>query len=252
MRCYDKNRRKKSVKSYLKRMMTLSSVMLLPVVSYLILGPLEIYVGNTKDFPFVVADFLPAFCVIGIAGVIVLSALLASLPEKAGCVVQGVVLAGGICSYIQYMFMNTKLSEATGAPMDWDSLGIYPQINLLIWIVVAVAVIISAVLLKKKWDSFAVFVSLALCGVQAIAIITLLMSVPSSAEDQQYQAVGDQQFEVAAKDNVVVFVLDTFGNTVLDQVVVEHPEALAGMKDFEFYSNSFVQRMSGMIHFPDL
>ena len=96
---------------------------LLPVISYGILGPAEIYFGNASEFRFRLGDFaLPLF---GIAVLVWLlgSALLALVPAKAFAPVSALVVGFGVASYAQNMFLNTKLSEADGSAMQWDTLG---------------------------------------------------------------------------------------------------------------------------------
>lgn len=47
--------------SYIQRLKRTGIVCLFPVVSYGILGPLEIYCGNEKDFSFGLTDFIWLF-----------------------------------------------------------------------------------------------------------------------------------------------------------------------------------------------
>ena len=58
------------------------AVVLLPIISYLCLGPLEIYYGNVKDFSFTLTDFLLPLFGIAAAAFLVIVAVLLLLPEK--------------------------------------------------------------------------------------------------------------------------------------------------------------------------
>lgn len=53
--------------SYIQRLKRTGIVCLFPVVSYGILGPLEIYCGNEKDFSFGLTDFIWLFLGISVA-----------------------------------------------------------------------------------------------------------------------------------------------------------------------------------------
>ena len=128
--------------SFIKRVLANIPIVLLPIVSYLILGPLEIYCGNKKDFSFAVGDFLWCFLLGGILCLILVSVFVALLPEKIAEVIKFVLFAFGILSYVQYMFLNSKLSEDDGSPMDWGAIKNTIQINTVIWIVAIIVLIV--------------------------------------------------------------------------------------------------------------
>lgn len=223
---------------YLTKLKKLLLIILLPVVSYGILGPLEIFFGNQKDFAFRYTDFVWSF--IGISAVVwlLVSALLAILPEKVIDVVSALILGFGIASYIQNMFMNIKLSEVDGSPMRWEELGNYPIVNIFIWMVIVSAVFGVYFLLNKFWSIFSTAVSGFLSAIQLIAAISLLITASPTHTGMELQMSGEKQFTVAPNENVIVFVLDTLGNTNLERVLEVYPEAIDGLKDFTFYNNA--------------
>ena len=97
-------------------------IILLPIVSYVILRPLEIYFGNKKDFAFCFTDFFGIFLIITVLTWLVLSLLAALLPEKIKKEIMTLIAGFGVASYLQNMFMNVKLSEIDGSPMRWEKL----------------------------------------------------------------------------------------------------------------------------------
>ena len=77
---------------YLDKVKESCIIVLLPIISYLILGPLEIYAGNRKDFAFQYSDFFWVFLIIGVLLWIGISLLIATLPEKVNKYINAVIL----------------------------------------------------------------------------------------------------------------------------------------------------------------
>lgn len=228
------------MKKYLSKFLVSTCVLLLPVTSYVILGPLEVYFGNTKDFAISYSDFFPIFLLIAGLIIVVGAAGLALLPKTFNNIALSVILGVGVASYIQNMFMNIKLSENNGAPMDWSALGNFPIINLAVWIVILAVVIAVALYLKEENRELMLKgVSAFLSVIQLVAVISLLLTgQPNNALGRDMKMHGDKQFMLGKKENIVVFVLDTFGNTKIDNLLQEHPDALNGFEDFTYYSNA--------------
>lgn len=214
-------------------------IVLLPIVSYGLLGPLEIFFGNQKDFAFRHTDFIGYFVVICVAAWLIGSAVLAALPERVGNIVGGLILGFGMASYIQNMFMNVKLSEVDGSPMRWEELGSFPTINLVIWTVIIAAVVGVSIILKKYWVTFSMAVSGFLSAIQLVAVASLLITAsPADNNGINLQMSGEKQFAVAPNDNIIVFVLDTVGNTNLENMLTIYPDAIDVLHDFTFYNNA--------------
>ena len=89
-------------------------IILLPIVSYVILGPLEIYFGNKKDFAFCFTDFFGIFLIIAVLTWLVLSLLAALLPEKIKKEIMTLIAGFGVASYLQNMLMNIRYGEYAG------------------------------------------------------------------------------------------------------------------------------------------
>ncbi|MBQ8189478.1 MAG: hypothetical protein IJZ44_06835 [Lachnospiraceae bacterium] len=214
-------------------------VLLLPMVSYGLLGPLEIFFGNTKDFNFGYTDFFWILALIALVVWLFGALVLAALPERIHKIANALVLGVGVGSYIQNMFMNIKLSEDDGSPMRWESLGSFTVINLLIWIVILILVVVACVLLKKKWDMVSMAIAGFFSAIQLVAVLSLLLtSIGQENESQIVQMSGKDQLKVASEENIIVFVLDTYGNTRLDETLSVYPDLLDGLQDFTYYDNA--------------
>lgn len=230
---------KQYLKSFIKQYRISLVILLFPMVSYGLLGPLEIFFGNEKDFNFWYTDFYGVLVLISVVTWIVLALLVALLPQKIFRFVNSTILAVALASYIQNMFMNIKLSEADGSPMKWESLQTFSVINLAIWIAIVIAVVVVFALLLKKWNfpamAFAGFFS----AIQLVAVVTLLVSsIGKEPESNYVQMSGKDQFKVSGGENMIVFVLDTFGSGQLELALEQYPDMLDGMQDFTYYNNA--------------
>lgn len=94
-------------------------ICLLPVLLYGIIGPLEIYVGNPLEFEFILKDFFLPFLMISGAFWMAASAVLIILPDKLSSILKVFIFTFSIMSYLQNMFLNSKLMNEDGSPMDW-------------------------------------------------------------------------------------------------------------------------------------
>ncbi len=225
--------------SYIQRLKRTGIVCLFPVVSYGILGPLEIYCGNEKDFSFGLTDFIWLFLGISVAVWLFSSLIFALFKDKINEKICAVILGIGVASYIQNMFMNIKLSEIDGSGMDWESLKSFSYLNIVIWGIIILLTIILSIALKKKWSACAMGIASFLSVIQLVAVVFLLISSVTRTEDtSNLRMSGEGQFEVAADHNIIVLVLDTLGNTQLENALKVYPDMLDGLSDFTFYNNA--------------
>ena len=215
-------------------------VVLLPIVSYCLLGPLEIYFGNKKDFQFAYMDFFWPFLLLAVSAWIIISLVISVFPEKMNRVLGACILGVGVASYIQNMFMNIKLSETNGAPMNWESLGSYPVINGLIYGAIVIVIVSLSFVAKKYWNIIAMGGGAFLSAVQLVAVVSLLITAPTTDGNESLglQESGEKQFQVATDSNVIVFVLDTFGTAQVKRILEQYPDALDSFSDFTYYDNA--------------
>lgn len=164
--------------------------------------------------------------------------VLSLLPEKFRGIVLALILGFGVASYIQVMFMNIKLSEVDGSPLDWSSLGNFPVINLLVWIGILALVLLAYLKLKEWRKTILTGVSGFLSVIQIVAVLSLFLTGTSSDSTGDLGIHGDKQYMLGKEENVVVFILDTFGNTNMEMLLSEDPDALKGFEDFTYYSNA--------------
>lgn len=221
-------------------------LMLLPIILYFMEGSLSVYVANAQDFGFHYQDFFFVHLIIGVLAGIVVALIGALLPDKISRVLGTLILYVGIMSYIQDMFLNIKLSEVDGSNMNWEELRGYTIVNTVVWVVVLILFIIFYVIGQKKisknYDKITVGAAAFVSAVQLVTVATLLISAISVASDDaekpRYGLSGNEQYQLSSENNVIVFVLDSFGSSQLEYGLRENPGLLDGFEDFTYYDNA--------------
>lgn len=211
--------------------------MLLPVLLYGILGPLEIYAGNVDEFIFILKDFFWFFLGVSVLVWLAGSAVLAFLPEKVRDVLHVMIFIFSVLSYVQNLFFNQKLMNANGSAMDWDSMRGTATVNLIIWIVLAAALAAVPFVWKNRYQKIYLGITAFISAVQLVTAVSLLITtVPVGYRLMTVSAKG--QLEVAPGSNVIVFLFDGCYNTQFEETMAAHPEIPGTLKDFTYYDNA--------------
>ena len=203
---------------------------------YLILGPIEIYYSNYDEFSFVMKDFIPQFVTVGVIASIVSMLILIAFDGKIFKALCTALFAILVASYIQYLFMNKELMDADGGLKTADEVGAFATITLVVWIVLIIAICVISIILRKNWSKMITYVSLALIAMQLMAIVSLIVSNNGRNKDFNWLS-GEEQFNIASNENIIVLIPDSFCRGVLKEVLEEYPDAMDSFNDFTYYDN---------------
>lgn len=213
-------------------------ILLLPVVLYGFLCPLEIYAGNSSEFLFATKDFIwmffSIFGLIWFAG----SIILCIMPQKISSIISTVIFSLGLLSYIQNMFLNGKLSKDDGSGMDWQLYRTDSYINLAVWLVLFIIICFIPFALKIYYKKIFMYISGFIALVQVVAVFSLLLTSKYDAGlDNKYEIISDKQYLVGNESNVIVFILDKYGNEKFDALLSEDEHFADCLKDFVYYKD---------------
>lgn len=210
---------------------------LFPILLYGILGPLEIYAGNTDEFVFVLKDFFYIFVLLSVVLWVIASFILMIFPKKISSVLRVVVFTFSLLSYLQNMFFNRQLMNTNGSAMDWNSMRGRMLTNLVVWVVIAGICFILPFFVKDKYRQIYSGISAFLCAIQIVAIVTLLIRVIPIHYSQKSLS-GENQFMVAPNDNIIVLVVDSWYNAQFEETMIENLDLQNALKDFTYYNNA--------------
>lgn len=209
----------------------------------LIFSPAEIFFANVAEFGFVYGEFAGHFAIIALLGAIVLTAVLALLPDKLYRVFLSVVFGLEAAGYLQVMFLNKHLDLLGVNPEGYQAKPGVAVWNLLLWLAVIAVVIGLAFWKKDVWRKTVTGLSVFLLSIQLAALVFLLVTADQNAYEYpeaegQWHLSGENQFTVSANKNVIVIILDCFSNLFLEPMETAYPGATQFLHDFTYYSNA--------------
>lgn len=201
--------------------------------SVMMFVPFETYLGNTSEFVFGFSSFGYIVAVEFFIYVCLLTMVQLLFKGKGFDIAVSVVFGLTIAAYAQSMFLNGSMQLMTGG--DAESNLTSGLINLAIWVLIFAAPIVLASVGVKFLKPVITFGCILIIGMQSVALISLLATVEQPIVKTRLTEKG--LYDVAEKDNVIVFVLDCFDQDNIDKMLAEDPTALDGLKGFTCYDN---------------
>ena len=205
-------------------------------VAVIILGPLEIFAGNSSELYFRMKDFLPYIVLCTILLGAVAAIILYFINEKIFGVVTFITFSVEIAMYVQTMFMNIKLWETNGSAMNWDSVSWFIPINFIIWIGIIVICLILCI--SDYGKSIVKYAISFLIIMQVTAICFVVISSINNEKKVNSVFSSETEYVVAKEDNIIVFVLDCLARDYMDDVRKESPDILDDWHDFTEFRNA--------------
>ncbi len=216
-------------------------VSFLPVFMILVFGPAEIFFANVTEFDFLYGEFAGYMAVLFLIFLMIFTVLLSWLPEKIYEIALSVLFVIAAAGYLQVMFFNKNL-DLLGVNPDGYHVPLMQGIwNLIIWMAVLAAVIMLSVWKKEIWKKALLYLSVLLVGMQAVALVSLLVTAPEESYERAKvddRLWGKDQYTVSADKNIIVFVLDYFSSLYLQQMMAVYPDGADCLHDFTYYSNA--------------
>lgn len=207
----------------------------------LLFGPAEIFFANVSEFEFLYGEFAGYMALLFLGILIVLTMVLTLLPEKIHSIVLSVLFGLSVAGYLQVMFLNKNLDLLGVNPDGYQVPLMQGILNLMIWLVVLTGVIVLAVWKREIWKKVVMYLSILLIGMQAVALVSLLVTAPEEAYERAKgddRLWGKDQYTVSADKNIIVFVLDYFSSLYLQQMLAVYPDGADCLHDFTYYSNA--------------
>lgn len=212
-----------------------------------VVGPIETVVTSLDTFLFGLGPMFWSILWFAL-GLIILGGLaLSCVRGKAFNVVMAMLAALSVCCFVEVAFLNTGLPVADGHPVVWDDHIQAMVLSSVVWIVIIGGAVIWAVLKGKSAKTAAAVLSVILVIVQSVGLGATWSDQQQALDHAASGATiweGSPRVtnigrdEVSAKGNVVMFVLDTFDNSFMDQMLERYPDALDGFTGFTRYANT--------------
>ena len=230
----------KNKKKWKSRLITALLSNLFLVGTIFVFAPLEVYVGNFLNFHFGFGITCQIMILAALAVLCAVTLIEMLLPRKAALMLNALTVGVGICCYVQMMFLNGKMVKLTGA--DMITTRAERIANLGIWAAIILAIGAGAALLLHKKKSKILHsglrsVSLMLTVMQTAGLLSVALTTDMSSAGG-YMLAGDGRFEVAPKNNTLVFILDSAENSIFDSMLEQFPDVHDAFSGFTYYSNA--------------
>lgn len=212
-------------------------IALLPVVTVFLLAPLEILAGNERDLKFGTEDYIWYFLLTAIVVVALITVFLYVLPKKVSGIFATIVFSIGLMAYVQNMFLNNDIANADGSLVEFSGLGIKNYINLFIWLLVIIVVIVAKIKIKS-FEKIIFYIASFLIAIEMVAVFSILFTVKYKGElKDRYVIDASNQYKVASENNVILLILDKYGNGQFNSMIEEDFSYADCLKDFTYYNN---------------
>lgn len=208
-------------------------------LSFFFFSPLEMVAGSEDQILFTVGDvWLPLAAFSLLAGTVL--ALLTSLFKgRAHTDIMAIMGACCFAAFVQALFLNKGMPEATGISVDWNDFTRRMILNLAFWGLAIAVALLLAVRRRTLSRALSVFVGVFLLLVQSVSLGTAVVAANNAkAGEPTVRMTEAGLFSVSPKKNTIVFILDTFDTTDMLRVMQDDPTVLDPYTGFTLYKNS--------------
>lgn len=209
------------------------------LIPYCILGPLEIYAGNSTELTFPYYHFFIPLTLLSVAFATFFAILFSFVEDKLHGLICAAIVAIGVTSWAQAMFLNKNIFNVNGHSINWTELRTQTSTNLAIWIICVVLAIILYIVISEKIDNrnIQMWIAGLFSAIQLVAVVSLLLTVDPMPESQWIFDSSDE-FKVAQEDNIIVLILDSFGQESLEETIKSDEDFMNSLCDFTMYTNA--------------
>lgn len=202
-----------------------------------VFAPMEQYVLNQSEMWFDLIDIVP----LSLACFALLTALLTLagffLKAKARRVLTAVLIALAVCFYLQGNVLNPDYGELDGRAVDWGQYTLYAVWSGALWLSLIAASVILSIKKRKLFVSVSRAISGVLVLVQAVTLVTVLLTHPIESKRTDWIVSDKDQFMLGDEGNTVMFVIDACDNTYIPRIMDEDPDALSALDGFTWLSD---------------
>ena len=206
-----------------------------------IVSPVEIVASSASSLTFGLADVWWLILGSGILVAVLLAFAISALRGKAFRVAIAVVLAVGVCAWLQAIALNKGLPVADGRAVPWHDYTTITVISAAVWVCALAVAITLALRVPKVFRALATALCALVAIIQLIGAASLVINPTGSSilgNPDTIVATGEGLYTVSSKDNVIVFILDTMDSGHVLEFLDDDPELLDAFTGFTYYADS--------------
>ncbi len=223
----------------IKNISLLVSVLLL-TMTIAVFGPIELYFTNCEEFWFGGKDIGLVTIILASCCFIVFVVIGFLLRERTREIYSGFIFAFGIALYIQGNFANINYGTLNGESIDWSVYSVYAILDTAGWILLIGIIVLLWFRKRNLFYKVQCIGALWIITIQVVTLITLLITTDASKiEKSEYYLSNERIYEVSAKENIIIFVLDTFDDMYFQEIIEKEPEKYKTIfTDFTHFNNA--------------
>lgn len=222
---------------YKKNKVTYQSISLF-TGTFFIFGPIYMHMTNSQELWFGLGLVMTTAVACGFFVCLLLAALGHLLPSNILPFYTNVILGIGIALYIQSYLLRWQYGPLDGS-VNWPQSNVENWINLGGWLG---CLAIPFIICKFKQKIYGKFVSITVFSLIGIQILLLTFTAIDSEKlyltRGPYYLSTKNIFTVSREKNIIVFVLDNFDRSHMDNLLIEDPGLLTNFKDFTYYNKA--------------
>ena len=206
-----------------------------------IVSPVEIVASSASSLTFGLADVWWLILGSGILVAVLLAFAISALRGKAFRVAIALVLAVGVCAWLQAIALNKGLPVADGRAVPWHDYTTITVISAAVWVCALAVAITLALRVPKVFRALATALCALVAIIQLIGAASLVINPTGSSilgNPDTIVATGEGLYTVSSKDNVIVFILDTMDSGHVLEFLDDDPELLDAFTGFTYYADS--------------
>lgn len=227
-----------------KRILPAALVSTFATGTLLVVAPYELVAANGDSLIFRLNDVWAPIALAALAIDIIVLSVLMLVRGRAFKFACSVVLAFGICCYLQALFMNFALPSANGDPIKWEEYAVITIESALLWAAVFAITIVFSVKSSWKMQRVVPLIAAAMIFIQGVGVASLFLDQRASPEPMRgaeehgtMSITMDRLFDLAPSNNVVVFLLDATDLHDMNRLLDEQPEKFADFEDFTHFND---------------
>ena len=213
-----------------------------PVFVIMLFGPIDIFANNMNEMPFGFFDFFPGLLPYVLIVFIFFTAYLPFIKSTLINFPSALLLILPVCGCFQMLVFGST-GEITGDKAQFSTTR--SVLITLFWVIVASALIIAAIVLKKKWKKVLIFITVLLVGMNGASLIADFMSNDVFGESgARYTHVLSEKdvYSLSSKENIVVLLVDRLDNYYIDHINKTDPgfvkELEQSLDGFTYYKDT--------------
>lgn len=204
----------------------------------LIFAPYELYISNASELWFPFSKIWWCFALLFLLAFGALFLIGSLLKGKLFNLYITLLFSVTLMLYIQGNFLNIDYGALDGRDINWERYGAYSILNTVATLLIVLIPFAVLYFSRNIWKRMVKIISLALVGVQIFTLVFFFIAVKPKPVEGEYGMSWDGALSLSQDENIVVILLDTFDNKLIEPLLADDPECLGFLEGFTYYKNT--------------